>query len=82
VPYAAREWFIKYADRIVFGTDITPLPDMYRVHYRFLETADEYFPYTTEPRGGQGRFNIYGVFLPDDVLEKVYNGNFHRLVGV
>ncbi len=80
VPYAAREWFIKYADRIVFGTDITPLPDMFRVHYRFLETRDEYFPYTTGPRGGQGRFNIYGLHLPDDVLEKVYNGNFHRLV--
>lgn len=80
VPYAAREWFIKYADRIVFGTDIPPLPDMYRVHYRFLETRDEYFSYTTEPRGGQGRFMIYGMYLPDDVLEKVYNGNFHRLV--
>jgi len=80
VPYAAREWFIKYADGIVFGTDIPPLPDMYRVHYRFLETRDEYFSYTTEPRGGQGRFMIYGMYLPDDVLEKVYNGNFHRLV--
>ncbi len=29
-PYSAREWFIKYADRIVFGTDATPVPELSR----------------------------------------------------
>ncbi|MEN6478809.1 MAG: amidohydrolase family protein [Anaerolineales bacterium] len=83
VPYSAREWFIKYADRIIFGTDNTPSAELYRLHYRFLETKDEYFSYSPRSRrGGQGRFNIYGLYLPDDVLEKVYNGNFHRLVGM
>jgi predicted TIM-barrel fold metal-dependent hydrolase len=79
-PYSSRQWFIKYADRILFGTDFTPYADMFQVHWRFLETADEYFNYSPHsPIGGQGRFCIYGIFLPDDVLEKVYRGNAQRL---
>src|SRR6516162_6083196 len=41
-PYSARRFFIKYADRILFGTDLLPSVEMYRAHFRFLETADEY----------------------------------------
>lgn len=79
-PYSARKWFIQYADRILFGTDHLPERAMYQVHWRFLETADEYFNYSPHsPVGGQGRFRIYGVFLPDDVLRKVYYDNAARL---
>ena len=42
-PYTARAFFLKYADRILFGTDLLPEVEMYRLYYRFLETADEYF---------------------------------------
>jgi len=82
-PYSAREWFIKYADRILFGTDQRPHVDTYRTHYRFLETRDEYFPYS--PFGEippQGRWRIYGMYLPDDVLAKVYRGNAVRLLNL
>jgi hypothetical protein len=27
-------------------------------------------------------WNIYGVFLPDDVLAKLYNGNARKLLGL
>jgi len=75
-PYSSREWFIKYADRILFGTDAGPSLATYQVHFRFLETADEYFSYASHsPIGGQGRWNIYGVYLPDEVLRKVYHDN-------
>ena len=73
-PRTAREFFIKYQDRILFGTDTYPSAEAYRIYYRFLETDDEYF----NPSGGhhlQGRWMIYGVYLPDEVLEKVYNKN-------
>jgi len=77
-PYSSREWFMKYSDRILFGTDFAPGYDSYKIYFRFLETADEYFPY--DPHfNGQGRWNIYGVFLPDDVLRKVYYQNAVRL---
>ena len=78
-PYRARELFLKYADRIVFGTDLLPEVEMYRLYYRFLETGDEYFEYPSHA-SRQGRWNIYGVFLPDDVLLKVYRENALKLL--
>lgn len=78
-PYSAREFFLKYADRILFGTDLIPEVQMYRLHYRFLETSDEYFEYPSHA-SRQGRWNIYGLFLPDDVLRKVYRENALRLL--
>jgi hypothetical protein len=79
-PYSSRQWFIEYADRILFGTDIMPQIAMYQVHFRFLETADEYFAYDAEaPVPTQGRWNIYGLTLPEDVLQKIYSKNAVRL---
>jgi len=77
-PYTARKFFLKYQDRIMFGTDTTPRRDAYRMYYRFLETDDEYF----DCAGGhqrQGFWMIYGIFLPKNVLEKVYQTNAERL---
>jgi len=77
-PYTARKFFLKYQDRIMFGTDTTPRRDAYRMYYRFLETDDEYF----DCAGGhqrQGFWMIYGIFLPKSVLEKVYRTNAERI---
>jgi len=79
-PYTARAFFLRFADRIVFGTDLLPEISMYRLYYRFLETADEYFEYPTHA-SRQGRWNIYGLYLPDDVLLKIYRENALRLLG-
>lgn len=79
-PYAARRFFLRYADRILFGTDAGPDVDEYRRYYRFLESDDEYFPYGGGEVPGQGRWNIYGLFLPDNVLEKVYYQNAARVL--
>ena len=79
-PYTARRFFIQYADRILFGTDSTANAEMYRLHYRFLETDDEYFSYDLGEVPGQGRWQVYGLYLPDDVLEKVYYKNAQRVV--
>ncbi len=78
-PYTAREFFLKHSDRILFGTDLVPEVGMYRLHFRFLETADEYFEYPSHA-SRQGRWNIYGLFLPDDVLRRVYRDNALRLL--
>jgi predicted TIM-barrel fold metal-dependent hydrolase len=78
-PYAARKFFLRFADRILFGSDLVPGVEMYRLYYRFLETADEYFEYPTHA-SGQGRWYIYGLDLPDDVLHKVYRENALRLL--
>jgi predicted TIM-barrel fold metal-dependent hydrolase len=79
-PYTARRFFLQYADRILFGADMAPRPAAYRVYYRFLETDDEYFSYSPDGVPTQGRWQIYGLFLPNDVLEKVYRRNAERAI--
>ena len=79
-PYTARRFFTRYADRILFGTDVRPDVEHYRVHYRFLETEDEYIPYGIWDPPGQGRWRIYGLNLPKAILSKVYHENARRLL--
>jgi predicted TIM-barrel fold metal-dependent hydrolase len=76
-PRRARRFFLEYQDRILFGTDFSVSEEMYRNHFRWLETADEYFDYWAAPE--QGRWKIYGIDLPDEVLEKVYHRNAERI---
>jgi predicted TIM-barrel fold metal-dependent hydrolase len=76
-PRESREFFLKYQDRVMFGTDNGMDEEMYRNIFRWLETADEYFDYWGAP--GQGRWKIYGLQLPDPVLEKIYHQNAERL---
>jgi predicted TIM-barrel fold metal-dependent hydrolase len=79
-PVTARKFFLKYSDRILFGTD-GPWPEQ-RLHYywRFLETSDENFPYSEKIPPPQGLWNIFGIDLPDDVLRKVYHDNALRIM--
>ncbi|MFB0555558.1 MAG: amidohydrolase family protein [Phycisphaerae bacterium] len=77
-PYTARKFFLKYQDRIMFGTDTAPNRDAYRMYYRFLETDDEYFD-CASGHHRQGFWMIYGLFLPEDVLKKIYHKNAERL---
>ena len=91
-PRASARFFDRYQDRILFGTDAIPLgtetpqqvfgEDLYRIYYRFLETTDEYFDYAPAPVPPQGRWRIYGIGLPEQVLRKVYHQNAERVLGV
>jgi predicted TIM-barrel fold metal-dependent hydrolase len=79
-PYSARRLFLKFPDRILFGMDGGPDIDKYRIYYRFLETDDEYFDYGITTIPTKGRWRIYGIFLPDDVLRQVYFENAQQLI--
>ena len=79
-PYTARRFFLKYADRILFGTDGVPPISELIPHWRFLETYDENFPYEDNPFPPQGLWNIFGLGLPDEVLKKIYHENAQRLI--
>ena len=91
-PRTARKFFDRFQDRILFGTDAVPngveTPQqifgdkLYEIYYRFLETEDEYFDYAPAPVPPQGRWQIYGLGLPESILQKVYNGNAARLLGL
>jgi predicted TIM-barrel fold metal-dependent hydrolase len=81
-PYSAREFFLKHADRTLFGTD-GPWPrERLFCYWRFLETFDEYFPYSEKSFPPQGFWRIYGIGLPDAVLKKVYHENAAKLLNI
>jgi hypothetical protein len=63
----------------MFGTDTPPRRDAYRIYYRFLETDDEYFDCSASHHP-QGFWNIYGIYLPPEILNKVYRTNAERVL--
>lgn len=81
-PYTARKFFLKYSNRIIFGIDRLPSIEWYRIYARFLETDDEYFNYYPAYPPRQGRWFIYGINLPDNILKKIYSENINRILGI
>jgi len=89
-PRMSRRFFDTYQDRIIFGTDAVPngteTPqqifglDLYEIYYRFLQTEDEYFDYAPAAVPPQGRWQIYGLGLPEPILKKVYQDNALRIL--
>jgi predicted TIM-barrel fold metal-dependent hydrolase len=75
-PRFAKEWFIRYQDRVLFGKDAWN-PEEYHVYFRTLETGDEYFDYY---RKRHAFWKLYGLELPDEVLRKLYYENAVRLI--
>ncbi len=75
-PFTAREFFIQYQDRALFGKDLYDIEE-YPVMFRVLETRDEYFNYV---RKRNAYWKMYGLNLPDDVLKKMYYKNALRIV--
>jgi uncharacterized protein len=74
-PRVARDFFIRFQDRILFGKDSFQ-PDEYPYYWRVFETRDDYFDYY---RDYHAFWKLYGIDLPDDVLKKVYYRNALRI---
>ncbi len=75
-PKAAKAFFTKYQDRILFGKD-SWVPDEYKTYFRVLETEDEYFPYHKKYHAF---WRMYGMGLPDDILKKIYYKNALHII--
>jgi hypothetical protein len=83
-PEAWRNFFIRYQDRILFGTDngydaggsVTEFAQRTAQHVadirRFLETDDSF--------AARGRQGWHGLKLDRAILAKIYSGDFHRRV--
>jgi uncharacterized protein len=74
-PRAARDFFIRFQDRILFGKDSFQ-PEEYPYFWRVFETQDDYFDYY---RPYHAFWKLYGIDLPDDVLQKLYYRNALRI---
>jgi predicted TIM-barrel fold metal-dependent hydrolase len=86
-PFTTRKFFIKYQDRILFGTDGGALftkgwtvEKLYQAYFEFLETENEYIDYPLKGAINQGNWKIYGINLPDEVLEKIYYKNAEKIL--
>jgi predicted TIM-barrel fold metal-dependent hydrolase len=93
----ARDFFVQYQDRLVYGTDIgasATLRDESQgldmddslgrtwIVRSFLET-DDVFDSPESMRHGLGMDvrNLHGIALPSDALEKIYRANLARMFG-
>jgi len=76
IPRYMKTFYIKYQDKLLYGTDMSFDLAMYRTTFRILESEDEHF-YETELFGYH--WALYGFGLPKDVLKKVYHDNAARL---
>ncbi|MDC1012639.1 amidohydrolase family protein [Flavobacteriaceae bacterium] len=74
-PKRARQFFVDYQDRILFGKDAYNVLEYY-TYFRVLETDDEYFDYY---RKRHAHWKMYGLALPDSILKKLYYKNALRL---
>jgi predicted TIM-barrel fold metal-dependent hydrolase len=75
-PKAARAFFEKFQDRILFGKD-SWVPSEYTTYFRVLETGDEYFPYHKKYHAF---WKMYGMELPDNILKKIYYQNAIKII--
>ena len=75
-PRFARQWLIRYQDRVMMGKDSYNVKEYY-TYFRVLETDDEYFDYY---RKYHAHWKMYGLALPDSVLKKVYFKNALRVI--
>ena len=75
-PRAAKQFFEKYQNRIMFGKD-SWVPEEYTTYFRVLETEDEYFPYHKKYHAF---WRMYGMGLPDAILKKIYYKNALRII--
>jgi predicted TIM-barrel fold metal-dependent hydrolase len=77
IPRFAAQFYAKYADRLVYGTDMGFDKPMYGITFRILESLDEHF-YEIDQFGYHWSLNGFG--LPDSVLRQVYHENAARLL--
>jgi hypothetical protein len=71
IPRTTKAFYMKYQDRILYGTDMGRGENMYKMTLRLLETNDEhiYHPYSSY------HWPLHGLNLPEEVLENIYSKN-------
>lgn len=74
IPRAAKRFFVKYQDRLLYGTDLGTDPGMYSLTFRILESDDEHF-YGFEYNFNNYHWPLNGLDLDTDILKKLYREN-------
>ena len=75
IPKFVSQFFRKYPDRVVYGTDMAYNQRMFRTTFRILETNDEHFYERDLNFNFDYHWPLNGFGLPDGILKKVYRDN-------
>lgn len=87
-----RNFFIKWQDRILFGTDLAIHRIVTEEHLegycktirrlkKFFETSEEIDCFGGRPEFNVSGGQIKGINLPKEVYEKIYHKNFEKIFG-
>lgn len=77
IPRFVHQFMEKYANRLVYGTDMGTAKDMYQATFHILESEDEHF-YEHDHFGYH--WPLYGLYLSDATLKKLYNENGRKIM--
>jgi len=77
IPRFTQQFYAKYSDRLVYGTDMGYAQEMYHITFRILESQDEHF-YEIDQFGYH--WPLYGLGLNDEILRRVYHDNAAKLL--
>jgi len=77
IPRFAQQFYGKYSDRLVYGTDMGFDAAMYHITFRILESTDEHF-YEIDQFSYHWPLN--GLGLNDEILQRVYHENAAKLL--
>ena len=91
-----RRFFLKFQDRILFGTDLSIAPDFWQLGsvsetpvgfedaVKFYQAHFRFFetdlPNIDHPTPIQGRWKVNAISLPPEVLRKLYYTNAEKLI--
>lgn len=83
-PRRFAQLIARHPDRVLFGTDVYPASlEQFRLHFRFLESADESFEYAPgHAVPPQGRWAVSALHLDEAALTAVYRDNARRVLGL
>ena len=79
IPRTVNRFYSKYADRLVYGTDMGMDEAMYQTTFRIMETQDEHF---YDRNISSYHWAMHGYGLSNDVLEKVYHSNARKILQI
>ncbi|MEP7323651.1 MAG: amidohydrolase family protein [Saprospiraceae bacterium] len=77
IPRKTKSFMEKYADRLVYGTDMGTAKHMYETTFRILESADEHF---YERDLFNYHWPLHGLALSNKALKKIYSDNSRKLI--
>jgi len=78
IPRFVNQFFHKYPDRVLYGTDMPYTQRMFSTTFRIVESSDEHFYERDLYFNFDYHWPLHGFGLPDGILKKFYRDNALR----